>query len=252
VPVLIKAKGLGFSYNGAPALAGADFELLRSEILAVIGPNGAGKSTLLGLMSGILKPGSGTVELLGKEISSYQKPELARLMAYVPSEFYIPYDFPVIEIVLMGRSPHVAWWRNYSDADSACAIEALRTVGILELKGRSINSLSSGERQLAFLAQALVQEPKVLLLDEPTSHLDINYKMRIFDLLTGRAAGGLGVAVVSHDLALLASYAGKALVLKKGGQVFHGPAKEGLSCANIASAYAIGAPASIERLLKIC
>jgi len=247
---LIKAENLKFSYNGTPAVAGVDFELLEKDFLAVIGSNGSGKSTLLRLISGFLTPSEGAAGLLGRNVRAYPKAELARLIAYVPSELYVPYDFSVFEIVLMGRSPYVAWWRNYSDADTVRVLEILKKVGIPDLKDRCINSLSSGERQLAFIAQALAQDPKVLLLDEPTSHLDINYKIQIFELLKSLASdGGMGVAVVSHDLALLSAYAGKALILKKGGQLFYGSAEEGLSGINIAAAYEIRDTASVARLL---
>ena len=232
-------------------MSGVSFELLGNDLLAVIGPNGSGKSTLLRLISGFLKPSEGSAELLGRDVRAYSKAELSRLVAYVPSELYMPYDFSVFEIVLMGRSPRVAWWRDYSDADASRVFETLKEVGVLELRDRSINSLSSGERQLALIAQALAQDPRILLLDEPTSHLDINYKMQVFELLTRLTAGGIGVIVVSHDLALLTAYAGKALILKKGGQLFYGPAKEGLSGANIAAAYGINDPASAARLLDI-
>ncbi|OGS07063.1 MAG: hypothetical protein A2270_05200 [Elusimicrobia bacterium RIFOXYA12_FULL_51_18] len=247
---LIKAENIKFSYNGTPAVAGVNFELLEKDFLAIIGPNGSGKSTLLRLISGFLAPSEGSAGLLGRNVRAYPKAELARLIAYVPSELYVPYDFSVFEIVLMGRSPYVAWWRNYSEADTIRVLEILRKVGIPDLKDRSVNSLSSGERQLTFIAQALAQDPKLLLLDEPTSHLDINYKIQIFELLARLAStGGMGVAVVSHDLALLSAYAGKALILKKGGQVFYGPAEEGLSGVNIASAYGIRDAGSIARLL---
>ncbi|MFA6434693.1 MAG: ABC transporter ATP-binding protein [Elusimicrobiales bacterium] len=248
---LIKAEGLKFSYNGVPAVAGAGFELQEKDLLAVVGPNGSGKSTLLRLVSGFLEPLEGSVELLGRDVRSYSKTELARLVAFVPSELYLPYDFSVFEIALMGRSPLVSWWRDYSDVDASRVFEILKDMGILELRDRSINSLSSGERQLALIAQALAQDPRVLLLDEPTSHLDINYKMLIFELLTRLAGAGMGVIVVSHDLALMSAYAGKAVILKKGGQLFYGPAKEGLSGANIAAAYGISDPASVARLLSI-
>ena len=249
--MLIKAKDIKFSYNGVPAVSGAGFELLGKDLLAVIGPNGSGKSTLLRLISGSLEPSEGSVELLGRDIGSYSKAELARLVAYVPSELYLPYDFSVFEVALMGRSPRVPWWRDYSEADASRVLQTLKEVGVLSLKDRSINSLSSGERQLALIAQALAQDPQVLLLDEPTSHLDINYKMQVFELLTRLASAGMGVIVVSHDLALMSAYAGKALILKKGGQLFYGPAKEVVSGANIAAAYGITDPGSVARLLNI-
>lgn len=247
---LIKVQGLQFSYNGEPALRDLSFELEEGEFLAVIGPNGSGKSTLLKLLSGFLPPSDGHAGLNGRAVSSIPKAELARVVAYVPSELYLPYDFSVFEIVLMGRSPYVAWWRNYSGSDSAIALETLREVGIGGLKDRSINSLSSGERQLAFIAQALAQAPEVLMLDEPTSHLDINYKIQIFELLARLSTvKKMTVAVVSHDLAMLAAYVRKVLILKKGGPIFFGPAGEGLLPANIAAAYGISDTASVARLL---
>jgi len=249
--MLIKAEGLKFSYNGTPAVAGAGFELMEKDLLAVIGPNGSGKSTLLRLISGFLEPSDGSAKLLDRDIRVYSKAELARLIAYVPSELYLPYDFSVFEVVLMGRSPRVPWWRDYSGADASRVRDVLKEVGVPQLRDRSINSLSSGERQLVFIAQALAQDPRVLLLDEPTSHLDINYKIQVFELLTRLASDGMGVIVVSHDLALMTAYAGKALILKKGGQLFYGSAKEGLSGVNIAAAYGVSDPASVARLLNI-
>jgi iron complex transport system ATP-binding protein len=250
--LLMSARDLRFAYDGPAIISGAGFELREGELLAVIGPNGSGKSTLLGLAGGLLRPAAGSVELLGRDVRDYNRAGLSRLMAYVPSEFYLPYDFSVLEIVRMGRSPHVPWWRDYSESDSKRALAALGAVGISALSDRGVNTLSSGERQLAFLAQALAQDPKVLLLDEPTSHLDINYKLRVFDVLTRLTAGGLGVIAVSHDLALLSEYAGKAVLLGKGGQAFYGSAKDALSPGRIAEAYGISDPASIARLPKFC
>ncbi|OGS53638.1 MAG: hypothetical protein A3J79_09075, partial [Elusimicrobia bacterium RIFOXYB2_FULL_62_6] len=235
---LIEAKNLGFSYNGEPALRDLNFGLAPGDLLAILGPHGSGKCTLLKLLGGFLAPSAGAATLDGRAVSAVPKAELAKVIAYVPSELYLPYDFSVFEIALMGRSPHVAWWRDYSGEDAEIVLGTLREVGIENLKDRSINSLSSGERQLAFIAQALAQAPQVLMLDEPTSHLDINFKMQIFALLARLAAEKkMAVAVVSHDLALAAAYAGKALILKKGGPVFFGPAAEGLTPANIAAAY---------------
>ena len=240
-------KGLKFSYNGPRRWPGRTLSSWkglsrdrRSQRVRQIHPPA--------LISGFLEP-SGGAELLGRNVRAYPKAELARLIAYVPSELYLPYDLSVFEIALMGRSPHVAWWRDYCVCDAARVLEVLKQVGIAALRDRSINSLSSGERQLAFIAQALAQDPKVLLLDEPTSHLDINYKIQIFELLTRLASAAMAIMVVSHDLALLSAYAGKALMLKKGGQLFYGPAAEGLSGANIAAAYGISDPASVARLI---
>lgn len=249
---LIEAKNLEFSYNGEPALRALSFALAAGDLLAVIGPNGSGKSTLLKLLGGFLSPSGGGAMLDGRAVSSLPKAELARTVAYVPSELYLPYDFSVFELVLMGRSPYVDWWRNYSEPDSAIVHATLREVGIEQLKDRGINSLSSGERQLVFIAQALAQVPQVLMLDEPTSHLDINFKMQVFGLLARLSAEKkMSVIVVSHDISLVGAYARKVLILRKGGPVYFGTAKEGLSPANIAAAYGISDAASVARFLNV-
>ena len=195
--------------------AGAGFELLEKDVLAVIGPNGAGKSTLLRLISGFLEPSAGSAELLGRDVRSYSKVGLARLVAYVPSELYLPYDFSVLEIALMGRSPRVPWWRDYSDADVSRVLGYLKEVGILELRDRSINSLSSGERQLALIAQALAQEPRVLLLDEPTASLDFKASEKIENLLS-ELKRDYTIVAVSHSIGQARRIADNILVMKEG------------------------------------
>jgi iron complex transport system ATP-binding protein len=233
----LKVHGLTFSYGGEPLLADISFELRAGDFMCVLGPNGSGKSTLLRLLTGFMKAGSGSVRLGGEEVAAIALRKLARLAAYVASETATPYDFSVRELVLLGRTARAGFWRGYSAADGEAADLALEETGIARLAGRSINTLSTGERQLAFIAQALAQEARVLLLDEPTSHLDLKYKATIMELLRRLAGKGLAVAAVLHEPALARLGCSKALVLRGGGAYSFGPAAEMLTPASLAAAY---------------
>lgn len=235
----LRVSGLTFSHNGGALLEDVSFELRSGDFMCVLGPNGSGKSTLLRLLTGYLKPRAGAVRLGGEEVSSLRPERLARLAAYVASETATPYDFSVREAVLLGRTARAGLWRGYSAGDLAAADRALEETGIARLAGRSINTLSTGERQLAFIAQALAQEAKVLLLDEPTSHLDLKYKSAVMGLLKRLAGKGLAVAAVLHEPALAALGCDKVLVLRGAGEYSFGPAAEMLTPASLSAAYGV-------------
>jgi iron complex transport system ATP-binding protein len=235
----LKAYGLSFSYGAAPLLSDISFELRAGDFMCVLGPNGCGKSTLLRLLTGFMEAASGSVRLGGEEVSSIAPQKLARLAAYVASETATPYDFSVREMVLLGRTARAGLWRGYAAGDGEAADRALEETGITGLAGRSINTLSTGERQLAFIAQALAQESKVLLLDEPTSHLDLKYKAVIMDLLRRLAARGLAVAAVLHEPGLARLGCNKALVLKGGGGYAFGSVSELLTPEKLGPVYGL-------------
>ncbi len=234
---LLKVSGLTFSYGAAPLIKDLSFELRRGDFMCVLGPNGSGKSTLLKLLTGFIKPGAGTASMGGEEAGRLPAGKLARLAAYVPSETSTPYDFTVRETVLLGRTALAGLWRGYTGEDVSSAELAMREAGIAGLAGRSVNELSTGERQLVFIAQALAQEAKILLLDEPTSHLDLRYKADIMALLAGLARRGLAVLAVLHEPALARLGCGKALLLGRGGTYTCGPAGEMLSARSLAAVY---------------
>ena len=236
---LLKVSGLTFSYGAAPLIKDLSFELRRGDFMCVLGPNGSGKSTLLKLLTGFIRARAGSVRMGGEEAGRLPAARLARLAAYVPSETSTPYDFKVRETVLLGRTALTGLWRGYSCADTAAAELAMREAGITGLAERSVNELSSGERQLVFIAQALAQDAKVLLLDEPTSHLDLRYKADIMALLAGLAKRGLAVAAVLHEPALARLGCSKALLLGRGGAYSCGPADEMLSSARLAAVYGL-------------
>ena len=238
MPVL-KVSGLIFSYGPRPLIQDLSFELRSGDFMCVLGPNGSGKSTLLKLLTGFMKASSGSVKLGGREVSSIEPGRLARLAAYVASETSTPYDFSVRETVLLGRTARAGFWRGYRAEDGKAAGLAMEETGITALAERSINTLSTGERQLVFIAQALAQEAGLLLLDEPTSHLDLKYKAEIMALLARLGRRGLAVAAVLHEPALARLGCNKALLLNGGGAYSFGAESEMLAPERLAAAYGL-------------
>ncbi len=238
MPVL-RASGLSFSYGERPLFSELSFELRPGDFMCVLGPNGSGKSTLLKLLTGYIRAASGSVRLGGEEVSALGPGRLARLASYVASESSVPYDFSVMETVLLGRTARTGLWRGYSEGDGRAAALALRETGIAALAARSINTLSSGERQLAFIAQALAQETRLLLLDEPTSHLDLRFKAEIMALLSRLAARGLAVAAVLHEPGVARLGCTRALTAGAGGKWTFGPAAELLRPERLAGVYGV-------------
>lgn len=236
---LLKVSGLSFSYGDRPLLKDISFEVRPGEFLCVLGPNGSGKSTLLKLLTGFLKTRPGEVRLGGQDVSSLAAGRLARLAAYVPSETSTPYDFTVREIVLLGRAARAGLWRPYGAEDTRAGDLAMEETGITALSPRSVNTLSTGERQLVFIAQALAQQARLLLLDEPTSHLDLKYKSDIMALLLRLAGKGMAVAAVLHEPALARLGCSKALLLGRDGAYACGPAARMLTRARLAAVYAL-------------
>jgi len=177
---------VSFSYFNGFVLHDIDLTIKSGEMVALLGPNGCGKTTLLKLASGVLSPARGEVLLEEVGIRKLKRKQVAQKVAVVPQSFHIPFDFTVAEIVLLGRTPFVRGLTGETREDRDVAENALKLVGIDGLRGRHFNDLSGGERQKVILAMALAQEPEVLLLDEPTAHLDINHQVEILELVRGR------------------------------------------------------------------
>lgn len=215
-PVL-RLRGVGFDYGSTPVLRNLSLEVRQGELLGILGPNGSGKSTLLGLMDGILKPQQGDVEVQGVPLRNLGRGAIARRVAMVAQENQFRFSFSVMQVVLMGRFPHLKWLRPEGEQDLAVARGALEVTHCLGLADRPIHALSGGERQRVLIARALAQEPQAILLDEPTSFLDLKFKREIFRLI-GRLSReqGLSVVVVSHDIDLVAQYCSRVLMLKDG------------------------------------
>lgn len=195
----LEVKGLHFSYApGREVLKDISFEVGSGDIFCVLGPNGCGKTTLLKCLGGILKPNKGSILLDGVEASSIPRAEYAKLVGYVPQEHGLVFPYKVIDVVLMGRAPHLGIFSTPSEKDYKIAEEALREVGISHLKDRPYVELSGGERQLVVIARVLAQQPKILLLDEPTSHLDIKNQMAIIKIISKLAEQGMTIVMSTH------------------------------------------------------
>lgn len=215
--VVLRAGDLVAGYGSADVLRGISLELRAGEMLAIAGPNGAGKSTLLKALSGTLRARRGEVELFGRPLGSYERRELARLVATVAQENAIAFRFSVLEVVLMGRAPHLGAFRFETHRDLEIAHAALRDFDLLALASRHIQELSGGERKRVFLARALAQEPGIALLDEPTAFLDLRHVADIFARFRAlRTERGMAVVATLHDLNAAATYADRVLLMKDG------------------------------------
>jgi iron complex transport system ATP-binding protein len=217
-PPLLSARGLSWSAAGRVILEPLDLDVRRGECLVVVGPNGAGKTTLLRLLTGLLRPAAGEVCYRGEPLAALSRREVARRVAYVPQIRPARVPLAVGEVVLLGRFVHLSRWQLAPSArDFAAVDEALRLVGIEELRARPVDELSGGERQAVFIAAAVAQQSEILVLDEPTLHLDARHQRELAALLLRlRAEAGRTVVLASHDLNLAALLGDRLLALALG------------------------------------
>jgi len=212
---VLQVNRVSFRYGPQkPVLSGIDFAIERGTFLAVAGPNGAGKSTLIRIMAGILKPQSGNILLEGRDLNSYGIRGIAQRIALVRQEFVPAFGFSVMETVLMARTPYYDQWGFESHQDRDLVLKALELTDTARLASRALGSLSSGERQRVFIARALAQNTPILLLDEPTSFLDLKYQVGIYDLLKSiQADMAATIIAATHDINLASQYCDEALLL---------------------------------------
>jgi len=211
----LSARELGHRYQERVVLSGVEFTVAGGELLAVAGPNGAGKSTLLRRLSGGLR-GPGVVLLDGADLTRLPARVLAQRLTMLEQEVPTDLEFRVGELVFFGRHPYRARLGPMSPGDKAAVNQAMEAMGILDLAARPFSRLSGGERRKVLLAIVLAQEPQVLLLDEPTVHLDVHHQLEIMSLLSRLAADGRAVVCALHDLNLAAAFAHRLLLLKQG------------------------------------
>jgi len=211
----LSIKGIEFYYNSHKILKDVTFEVKEGEVLALVGPNGSGKSTLLKCINRILKPQRGTVLLDGKNIESSGNKDIGKLIGYVPQSAFHPFSLTVFELVLLGRKPYVSW--KVGNRDKKVVWEILTIMGLDKISDRSFNELSGGEKQKVLIAMALTQEPEVLLLDEPTSHLDLRHQLEIASLIFKLVKKQKVLAIfATHDLNLAGRFSDKVAFLKEG------------------------------------
>jgi len=237
--ILLEAKQLDFHYViGRPTVIDVSLAIRAGSMTAIIGSNGCGKSTLVRLLAGILQPAKGSVLYRGVPLPSYERGERARTIAYVPQNSARAFPFTSLEVVLTGRTPYTSPFRLENSHDTSVAIEALETVGVAHLAERRITELSGGERQLVSVARALAQQPECILLDEPSSSLDLKHRAQLIRTLKAlRSTRGMTVVMVTHDLNLLDPGFDAVLAMRYGAIAASGAPSEVLTDASLAAIY---------------
>lgn len=227
-----------YRYPGGAGVAGITFQVAAGETVGIVGPNSAGKTTLLHLLCKVLTPTVGRILLEGHDLSRLSHLALARRVAVIPQEFAVAFPFQVAEVVMMGRYPHAGLGGWGGDRDRAVAWAALEATGIANLASRRVDEISGGERQLVSLARALAQEPAILLLDEPTAHLDLKHRRAVVAILGAhhRARGGTTV-LISHDLNLAAEVCDRLVLLARGQLRACGRPEEVITSDHLEAAY---------------
>lgn len=216
-------------YDIEEVLSFVSLSIQGGEVVALLGPNGSGKSTLLNVASRTLRPVAGTVCLDGRDIASLPVNEVARKLGALEPEVKAGFDFTVKEVVELGRLPHVRRFQGTSAHDEKVVQRVLLETGATTLSDRQMSTLSSGERQRVWLAMALAQEPKVLLLDEPTAFLDLRFQISIMEIIVGLAGKGMAVLMATHDVSLAAAFARRLVLMNNGAIVAVGSPVEVLT-----------------------
>jgi ABC-type cobalamin/Fe3+-siderophores transport system ATPase subunit len=233
---MIELRNLTVRFDGHEAVRHASFAAEAGDWVVLIGPNGAGKTSVLRAMCGLL-PFEGQILVDGRDVRSLSRRDLARIVAFVPQAPETPHELTVAEYVLLGRTPHIGYFAAEGSADRRAAASALDRLELAPFAGRPLGSLSGGELQRVVLARALAQEAPILLLDEPTTALDLGRQQQALELIDSLRTDGLTVVSTMHDLTLAGQYAARLLLLDRGLVVAEGTPEEVLSVANLSAHY---------------
>lgn len=238
---VVSLRGLSFGYktDGPEALSGVSLDIPAGATTAILGPNGAGKTTLLHVILGLLPPRDGEVWIAGRRRTERTRRESSRLVAMVPQNEHIPFDFSVLDYVLMGRSPHIAMLGMPTGADQEIAMASIAALNLQHLSARPVPELSGGERQLVTLARALAQRAPLLLLDEPAAHLDLGNTMRLLGLIGTLADRGSTVVFTSHDPNAAAVVAHNVVLMRDGRVLDSGPRESVFTSERLTLTYGI-------------
>ncbi len=230
--MILDIRGLRVRLGSSEILKDVTFRIGEGEMVALLGPNGSGKSTLLRTIFGILSPETGVIYLDGKKISEMPVNEIAREMGYLPQETSEP-DLKVIDVVLLGRTPYMEGLKLPDDSDIELARNALKKVGLEGFENRAFTSLSGGEKQKVFLARVFAQDARILLLDEPTSHLDISSQIDIMEIIRESVEDGRSALIAIHDINLSASFCNRIMMIKNGKVIYAGTPEDVITSENI-------------------
>lgn len=238
--VLLRVENVNFALDTTPILREVSFTVAPGEFVGLIGPNGAGKSTLIKVLNGLWTGAQGTITLLDKPLKRYSTRQLARVVAQVPQITALDFPFTVQQIVMMGRNPYLSRFELETADDRAIVKQAMQRTQTLDLADRFIGTLSGGERQRVLIARALTQEPRLLLLDEPTANLDIQHQIGVLDLVRSLIQNDdLAVVTAVHDLELAARFCDRVVLLHQGVVIADGPPAVVLTTDNIRRTYGV-------------
>ena len=236
---LLEIDSLSAGYGATPVLSGVSLRLEPGQAWVVLGPNGAGKSTLVRAVMGLITPSSGTVKVCGLPVPGTSSRELAKVAAWVPQTMDDTTGFTGLEVALMGRAPHLSAWGLPGARDEEAAHVVMKELGVDHLSARPLSEVSGGERRRVWLARALMQSPKILVLDEPTAFLDIRHQVETLRAVQRRLSAGLGVLAVLHDVNLAMHVATHALLLKDGKCVAQGLVRDVLTAPALSALFEI-------------
>jgi len=237
---ILSVKNVSFFYGrGLPNVLNAiSLDIAPGTITALLGPNGSGKTTLMNLILGWLSPISGSIEVAGKPLDAHSRRELSSRIGLVPQDEHVTFELSAVEYVLLGRAPYLDFLETPGEEDRRLAVRALEDFGLAALRDRSVSALSGGERQLVILARALVQDPWILLLDEPMSHLDIGNTRRILEVMAGLKKNGKTIIFTTHDPNIAAA-ADDVVLLRAGRLLAFGPTALTLNAENLSATYGV-------------
>ncbi len=243
---MLRIEDLKISFGDFEALHGINITLPKGKLVGLIGPNGCGKSTMMKCVSKINKGWTGRIIIDGVDTAGLRPIDLARVVANVPAEAGPTFGMSVMDLVMLGRYPFInkVWWET--PEDEKAVREALKMFGLDHYRRKQIALLSSGEKQRALIAKAYVQNPKIMLVDEPTSHLDMKYKLDVMEYLRSMSRGDMTVLVAEHDISLMARYCDLCIIMKKGNIVGFGDPKKIIDAKLIHDVYEVDARVGLD------
>lgn len=243
----LRATGLRLAYDDRVVVTDLDLLVPPGRISAIVGPNACGKSTLLRAMARLLSPRAGTVTLDGRSVHGMPTREVAKELGILPQAPTAPDGLTVIDLVTRGRSPHQSWWRQWSSADEEAVRSALRATELLDLADRAVDELSGGQRQRAWIAMAIAQETPILLLDEPTTFLDLAHQIDVLDLVVDlNRRENRTIVMVLHDLNQACRYADHVIAMKSGRIVAQGSPPEVITPATVAEVFDVNCQVTLD------
>jgi len=237
-----------FAYHSSDVLKDISFKAGNGEVIGILGKNGCGKTTLMKCINAHLKPHSGCVTIDGAAVSEMSKRDLAKNMAVVAQSVNLSFPFTVLETVMMGLYPTSEWMQSPSESDMARVLDAMNSTGITEFSDRPVTELSGGERQRVLISRALVQDPEIFLLDEPTLHLDVNHQFNLMEMVNRLAKEkNMLVIIVTHDIFLAARYCDRILLMEKGEIVSSGRTEDVITSENLEKVFSVNADVSYDK-----